>query len=203
MLIAREIMNTNVVHLERGISMAAAAQIMVERHVGSIIITASSYPIGILTENDITRIISMNLDPTTTKVEDFMSSPLFSTTPDTDMTQIANTMTVNRIKKMPVLEHQRCIGIITQTDIIKHILRVCSQIHDEYTKGKMSSMDFATCSSELYGTFKNSFDAAKHWHMLCKQCGNKFLDEEREGKLVIESCPKCHGQLEYDPTPPI
>lgn len=203
MLTARQIMNANVLHMERGNTVAIASQVMVEHHVGCVIVTAGGFPVGIVSETDVARTIAMGKDANKTRVEEVMSSPLFSTTPDADMTQIANTMTVNRIKKMPVIEHQRCVGIITQTDIIRHILRVCSHIHDEYTKGKISTMDFATCSAEMYNTFKNSFDSVKHWHMRCTKCGYQFLDEEREGKLTVEACPKCNSQIEYDPNPPI
>jgi len=203
MLSAKQIMNPVVIELERGTLVSSAADIMVKRHVGSVIVTAGDYPVGILTETDIAKMISAGKSPITTKVEEIMSSPLFSTTPDADMTQIANTMTSNKIKKMPVVEHQRVIGIITQTDIVKHILRVCSHIHEEYTKGKMNSIDFATCSAELYSQVRSSVDSTKHWHMRCTSCGHQFLAEERDGKLLVEACPKCNGQIEYDPTPPL
>ena len=203
MLTARQIMNPLVIEVDRATPVSDAAAIMVKRHVGSIIVTAGGYPVGILTETDIAKMIALRKSADTTNVDEIMSSPLFSTTPEADMTQIANTMTSNKIKKMPVVEHQRVIGIITQTDIVKHILKVCSHVHEEYTKGKMNSLDFATCTAELYSQVRKSVDSAKHWHMRCIKCGHQFLAEERDGKLLADVCPRCGGQIEYDPTPPL
>lgn len=203
MLTAREIMNTSLVHLEHGTSVNEAAQIMAGQHIGSIIVTANGYPIGIVTETDLTKAVAGGKDLNKLFIEEIMSSPLFSTSPDADMTEVASTMTINRIKKMPVLEHQRVIGIITQTDIIKHILEVCAHVHEQYKNGKMDAIDFAACSAELYRNVKSNMDAAKHWHMRCTKCGYQFLNEERGGRLTANTCPRCNGPITYDQSPPI
>lgn len=203
MLSARNVMNPQVIHIERGTSIKKVTQIMIENHVGSIIVTAGGFPVGILTETDVAKTIADGKNPNETVIEDIMSSPLFSTSPDADITQIANTMSINKIKKMPVVENQRVIGIITQTDIIKHILRVCSHVHEQYSKGKVVTKDFMTCSAEMFNSVRSSIDHKRNWHMRCADCGHRFLAEEEHGKLLVENCPRCHGHIDYDPTPPL
>ena len=203
MLTARNIMNTSLVHLEHGTSVNQAALIMANQHIGSIIVTANSYPIGIVTKTSLTKAVASGKDLHKLFLEEIMSSPLFSTSPEADMTEIASTMTINHIKKMPVLEHQRVIGIITQTDIVKHILEVCAHVHEQYKSGKMNALDFAACSAELYKNVKGNIDAAKHWHMRCSKCGYQFLNEERDGRLTVLACPRCNGAIVYDQSPPL
>lgn len=199
MVTAVDIMNRNVVQLERGTSITEAAKIMVEKHMGSIIVAAAGYPIGIVTETDITKVIATGKDPHATFIEEVMSSPLFSTTPEVELIQIINTMSTNHIKKMPVMDHQQVVGMITQTDVIKHALQVCSNLQEPRT-GNMAA--FTHYSSQLLRSVK-TLETTREWHMKCTACGHQFLNEEHDGKLVTQACPKCSGQIEYDLSPPL
>lgn len=198
MLTAREVMSKAPLHVERDITVMDAARQMTENHVGSIIITASGYPVGIVTETDITTLVADGIDPKTTLIESIMSSPLFSTSPETDISEVANTMTTNHIKKMPVVEHQRVIGIVTQTDIVRHMLRLAaSQTRDEKKISDVQLKDVYAATRSLHP------EDVKYWYMRCLSCGNSFLNQERNGKLLMTFCPRCSGKIEYDPAPPI
>jgi CBS domain-containing protein/predicted RNA-binding Zn-ribbon protein involved in translation (DUF1610 family) len=205
MIRARDVMSSSLLEVERGMNVTHAARVMAGQHVGSLIVTASGYPVGILTETDITKLIAAGKDPNVVRIEEIMSSPLFSTTPDVDIVQIANSMAANRIKKMPVMEHQRVIGMITQTDIIKHVLRMSSNLTAQYSTERLPDgfEGIAAATSELYNSVKGSMDKTKHWHMRCSTCGQRLMVEERNGKLDMNSCPHCGGTLEYDQAPPI
>lgn len=201
---ARDIMNTAVVHLEKDESVQEAAHIMAERRVGSIIITTAGYPIGIITETDIVKVVASGTSASQVRVQDIMSSPLFSTTPDEDVLAVASTMAGSKIKKMPVMERQRVIGIITQTDIVHYALHAIQGIHQEYNEGRMTATEFTKRAAELFSTVPRLPDSIKHWHMRCKSCGFQFLaDEGKDGKLTINSCPRCNGGIAYDLSPPL
>jgi signal-transduction protein with cAMP-binding, CBS, and nucleotidyltransferase domain len=195
-LTGRDIMTPSVVTLERGASVAEATKVMAERSVGSLIV-------GILTETDIVRLLSKGGDPRTHPVEELMSSPLFSTAPETDAISIANTMTMNHIKKMPVLERQQIVGMITQTDIVKYVLRMISELHEQFSKGEIGANEFAKRSQEIFNGVPKLQGVAKEWHMLCKACANQFLADEVNGKLAVNVCPRCGGEITYDLNPPI
>lgn len=201
---ARDIMNTAVVHLEKDENVQKAAHIMAEKHVGSIIITTAGYPIGIVTETDIVKVMANGTNPSQVRVQDIMSSPLFSTTPDEDVLAVAATMSGSRIKKMPVMERQRVIGVITQTDIVHYALHAIQSIHQQYHEGRLSELEFSKRAAELFSTVPRLPDAVKHWHMRCQSCGFRFLaDEEKGGKLSVSSCPRCEGAIAYDLSPPL
>ena len=202
-LTGRDIMTSTVLTLERGASARDASILMAQRGVGSLIVTAGGYPVGILTETDIVRLVSRGEDPGARVVEDLMSSPLFSTAPDADVISIANTMTMNHIKKMPVLERQTIIGMITQTDIVKYVLRTINDLQQQYTKGEIGASEFAKRSQEIFVSVPKLEGMAKQWHMICRACNNQFLADEHDGKLTVNACPNCGGEINYDPNPPI
>lgn len=202
-LTGRDIMTPSVLTLERGSTVYDACKLMGARGVGSLIVTAGGYPVGIVTETDIVRLVSRGEDPKTHPVEELMSSPLFSTAPETDAVAIANTMTMNRIKKMPVLERQQIIGMITQTDIVKYTLHMIGELHSQFSKGEIGASEFAKRSQEIFNGVPKLQGVAKEWHMLCKACGNQFLADEINGQLSVSTCPKCNGEITYDLNPPI
>lgn len=203
MVTAREMMSTRIVELDRSASAKEAADLMASHRVGSVIVTADDYPIGILTETDIVRLVAAGTPIQSVRADDVMSSPLFSTKPDEDLLSVAATMSQSRIKKMPVLEGQRLIGIITQTDIVHFALRAIEDMHAEYAKGRLTASEFSARASELFSTVPKDPHAVKEWHMRCTSCGNQFLAEERDGKLLARACPRCGGSITYDLSPPV
>jgi CBS domain-containing protein/DNA-directed RNA polymerase subunit RPC12/RpoP len=195
MLTARHVMTTELIQLDRSTPVTEAAKQMVSHRVGSVIVTAAGYPVGIVTETDITHHVALGTDFAAKRLEDIMSSPLFSTSPDTDITEVANTMTTNRIKKMPIVEHQQVIGVVTQTDIIRNVLRVQAQNKHETNKPLKQAIPSVPHSVTT--------DDVKYWYMRCLSCGYSFLNQEYNSKLLMVYCPRCSGKIEYDPNPPI
>lgn len=203
MTTAGDMMNPLVVHLERSATVYDAATIMAQKKLGCVIITADDYPIGIITETDIVRLVANGANTRTVHVDEIMSSPLFSTNPDEDLLSVASTMSGSRIKKMPVMHGQRIVGIITQTDIVHFALRAIEDIHHEYTKGNLSANEFSKKANELFLSVPKTANTTKEWHMRCRSCGLRFLAEEKNGVLQTKSCPSCNGDITYDLAPPI
>jgi signal-transduction protein with cAMP-binding, CBS, and nucleotidyltransferase domain len=171
---------------------------MAAQHVGSIIVAQSGYPIGIVTETDMTKVLASGQDARTLAVDRIMSSPLFSTSPDTDLMEVVNAMTANHIKKMPVVEHQRVIGIITQTDIIKNVLTVTRHLQEQLAAGSINTTDYQTRTDAMFRMVQGDLSDTKFWHMRCLSCGFQFTNEETGGKLSHPVCPRCGGQINYD-----
>jgi CBS domain-containing protein len=204
MLNAQDVMNTNVAMIEREATVYDAAQRMSERRVGCLIVTVSGYPVGIVTETDLVRAIAKETEPRNERVDTIMSSPLFSTRPETPVLVVAATMNQNSIKKMPVIEGQRVSGIITQTDIVRYTLHAIEDLERSLTEGKVSADEFSRQATELFKSVPRIPHAAKHWHMICKSCGYRFLaDEGEDGKLTVHLCKRCGGPITYDLAPPL
>lgn len=99
-------------------TVARAAKVMSERGVGSIIIVKGKKPVGILTERDLLmKVVATDMKPSKVLVGKVMSSPVLTITPEADITDAARTMVRNKIRRLPVVEGGRLIGIVTASDI--------------------------------------------------------------------------------------
>ena len=103
-------------------SLQSAAAKMAERDIGSIVIVQEGKPVGIVTERDfVRRVAALGKDSRTLTVTDIMSTPLVTVGPECDINTAAKIMTDNNIKRLPVVEGERLIGIITSFDVAKVI----------------------------------------------------------------------------------
>jgi signal-transduction protein with cAMP-binding, CBS, and nucleotidyltransferase domain len=109
--------------IERGLTVALAARVMKERARGSLIVVDDRKPIGIITERDLVRRIIAEDKSIATKVGDIMSEPLISVGPEATVSSAANVMYKNGIRRLPVIEEGRLLGIVTSTDLARALQR--------------------------------------------------------------------------------
>ena len=118
----KDIMKKNVVSIDSSMSIKEAAIMMDDANVGCIVITQNNNPVGILTERDFVKRVAAKEKALTNKVGEVMSSPLISIGPEETIWDAAEIMQSKRIHKVPVLEGNNLLGIVTATDIVE----VCS-----------------------------------------------------------------------------
>ena len=116
MVNAKNIMTENVVTIKENVTVAEAAKLILNKHVSSMLITKNSYPVAIVTIKDLINGI-VNISPKA-KVKDVMTEELLAINPDTNYSYIVEKLKKERIKRFPVVENNKLIGIITETDII-------------------------------------------------------------------------------------
>ncbi len=119
---ARDIMKEDVITIEHSAAVTEAARKMAEKEIGCVIVTNQGRPIGILTERDIVRLVSLNKSPMSSSVSEVMSSPLISLSPDDSIWELAEEMKIRKIHKMPIVHENKVVGIVTTSDIT----RLCS-----------------------------------------------------------------------------
>ena len=94
------------------------AELMNTNHVGCIPICQEEKVVGLVTDRDIvTRAIANKLNCETTKVSDIMNTNIIKTTPDTDIDEALETMKKNQIRRLPVIEDNKIVGILSMGDI--------------------------------------------------------------------------------------
>ena len=95
-----------------------AARLMREQHVGSLPVTDSEKLVGMITDRDITtRVVAEAADPKETSVEDVYSRDLISVEPDNDLEEALRLMARHQVRRLPVVENGRLVGIVAQADI--------------------------------------------------------------------------------------
>jgi CBS domain-containing protein len=119
---AKDIMNAKVVTIHSTATVIEAAKLMKEKGVGHLIVDEAGKPIAIVTEDDLARrVLAENLDPHIEIIK-VASKPLITISPETVLGEIAELMSKHKIRRLPVVSKEgSIIGIVTTTDIIKHI----------------------------------------------------------------------------------
>jgi len=120
LIMVRDVMAKNVKTVKTGDTVYAAVQKMNKFDIGSVIVTASGRPVGIITETNIMRrIVGPRMDPATIWAKDIMTGPLITIDPNADLTEAAKIMAKNNINRLPVMEGDKLVGLISSTDIVK------------------------------------------------------------------------------------
>ena len=98
----------------------AAAALMNERRIGSLVVTRGAKVIGIISERDIlTRIVAVERSPGETRVKEVMTTPVACCRPDTTEAECRAVMRRKRIRHLPVVADGQLVGMISIGDIIK------------------------------------------------------------------------------------
>jgi CBS domain-containing protein len=97
---------------------------MIKHNIGSIVVTERSNVVGIITERDITRKIAEHTNYLDKSVGQVCSRPVISISPKTETWEAFEIMLRNKIRRLPVLEDKKLVGIVTERDLFKWVLRV-------------------------------------------------------------------------------
>lgn len=117
----RDVMVQKVVVIEADKPVKEAAQLMDFCEIGSLLVVDKNRElVGILTERDILKkIVETSKNAAKTKVSEVMSTKLVVGTADMDVADAARLMLQKKIKKLPVLNSSKLVGIVTFTDIVR------------------------------------------------------------------------------------
>jgi CBS domain-containing protein len=122
----KDIMTKSVISVDSGITVNEAAKMMEDAKVGAVIIMENNTPVGIVTDRDFAVKIVAHAYQITTPVKQIMSSPLIATSPDETVLMAADLMYSRDIRKLPVIDNDKVIGIITATDLVNQ-LAICTE----------------------------------------------------------------------------
>jgi CBS domain-containing protein len=99
-------------------SVVEAARLMREEHIGSLPITDNEQLVGMITDRDITtRVVAEAADPKLTSVGDVSSGDLISVEPDKDLEEALLLMARHQVRRLPVVDNGKLVGIVAQADI--------------------------------------------------------------------------------------
>jgi len=99
-------------------SLTEAARLMTKWKIGSVVMMRGDRPVGIITEGDISKAVGRGLDPSKTAVN-YLHRKLITVGPKERLEDASKIMASKGVKKLPVMEGGRLVGIVTQTDIVE------------------------------------------------------------------------------------
>ena len=114
----KDIMTRYVLSVDSSVTANDAAKMMEDTNVGSIIVMENNAPIGIITDRDLAVKVVSHAYPIDIPVKRIMSSPLITTTPEESVWGAAELMHTRKIRKLPVIDNDEVVGIVTATDLV-------------------------------------------------------------------------------------
>jgi signal-transduction protein with cAMP-binding, CBS, and nucleotidyltransferase domain len=114
-----EVMNKTVIVMDINSNIQSIAMEMVNCEAGSVIITENRKAIGIITERDLVKnIVAEDRRPSKVNASEIFSTPLITIEPEKSVVEASEIMLKANIKRLPVLEKDTIIGVISTTDIL-------------------------------------------------------------------------------------
>jgi CBS domain-containing protein len=178
-LAVRDVMTKTVVTATPDMSAAQAGKKMVENRVGSVIIVKDGRPIGIVTESDmVAKVIFKNVRPSAIKLEQLMSKPLITTKSSDDIHEAVLMMAQKKIRRLPVIDGDELVGIITDADVIQvssEINQILDNLIEMNKESVLDRRDVIMTQGE------------------CEECEEFSEDLRQEGGRL--KCPRCRGSI--------
>lgn len=116
----RKLIHRDVITIAPDCGIDDAARLMKDENIGSLIVKDVDEMVGIITERDIvTKVVAEYRPVKAMKVKDVMSSPLITVPPDTSVCEAAKKMAMLEIRRLPVMDDGKLLGIVSETDVIR------------------------------------------------------------------------------------
>ena len=119
-----EVMSKKVSTLSPKRKTSDALNMMIKHDFGSVVITEHGKVVGIITERDIVRKITKSFDYLNRPLSETDSKPVISVSPDTPIWEAFSLMLRNKIRRLPILKRNRLVGIVTERDLFKWVVKV-------------------------------------------------------------------------------
>jgi len=113
----KQIMTTDVSTVTPSDTITKAASIMKQLNVGSVPVLDGNRVVGIVTDRDITlRGVAKSSDPNL-KISEVMTTDVKYATPDMDVHAVADLMAENQVRRLPVIDNDKLVGIVAIGDL--------------------------------------------------------------------------------------
>jgi CBS domain-containing protein len=141
----REIMTTGVVTAGLDDDVLRVAQLMRDRNVGSVVVVdPEGGPVAMITDRDLTVRALADERPGSEPIREHASRPLVCGEPDMDLEEAAALMVTHRVRRLPVVDEDGLVGIVTLDDIAVRTgnLEVAQRMTAEVIEGALPGFFF-------------------------------------------------------------
>lgn len=114
----QDVMTRDVATAGVGDSVVAAMRLMKNRNIGCVVITNGGFVRGIVTDRDLLlRGFTADKWFEEPGLSAYMTSPVITVRPDTDVLEAVHLMRVNSVKRLPVEQAGKLVGIVSWGDL--------------------------------------------------------------------------------------
>jgi len=114
----RDTMTANPLSIETSASVVEAARLMRQEHIGSLPVVKGGRLVGMITDRDLAlRVVAEGAEPGSVTVGEVASHDTVTAQPDQDLDEALRLMAHHQVRRLPVAEGGRLVGILAQADI--------------------------------------------------------------------------------------
>lgn len=120
-----ERMTKDLVTVDASATAKEVAEMMRKENIGTVLVEENGRLKGIATDRQIaTKVVAAGKDPSKTRVSEFMTENPVTASPDMEMEDVTKIMGERGFRRIPVVEEEKTVGIISTADIVEHA-RTC------------------------------------------------------------------------------
>lgn len=123
----RDVMTTKVVSIKENQTRQQAARLLSQYRISGLpVVNEDNMMVGVVSEYDV-------ISKDGQRVGDIMTGNVISVAPDTELEEVRHILVNKRIKRLPVLEQGRVVGIVSRADLVREVARnwlcpVCGEV---------------------------------------------------------------------------
>ncbi len=132
MLTAKDIMNKKVICINKETLVIEAIRVMSKHNITGIPVAEDDMTlVGIISEQDVLRLFHTYEDEQDRTVNDFMTQPAIHFEEEESLLDVCYCLRDNAIRRVPVTSNGKVTGVISRSDILKCILKLCEKDNAE------------------------------------------------------------------------
>lgn len=117
----KDVMTPNPASCDPQATVVEAAKVMAREDVGPIPVVEGDRLVGLVTDRDlVVRVLAEGRDPEGTTVGEVASTDVVAVSPDDDLDQALRLLAEKQVRRLPVVEGERLVGIVAQADVARH-----------------------------------------------------------------------------------
>ena len=178
----KDIMVSRVISCPLNTNVAAAAKIMRDEDVGSIIVMEGKKPVGIMTREDVTnKVAALDKQPSKVMITEIMNSPIVTASPDEMLSEAAKRMSKYGYERLPVKQLNKLIGFVSVRDLLRVSPGLLDIMKEHFDKEDVPQLKSGTNAGEceLCGNFNEQLSNINDkW--VCDACREEAEEDEGE-----------------------
>ena len=128
MVKVKDVMTKNVIYVEKDMPVVEAIRLMENNNITGVpVVDDDMTPVGLLSEQDVLRLLHTYSDEKDRPLYKFMSKPVVHFDEEAPFLDVCYHLRENPMRRIPVTSQGKVIGIISRSDILRSILQLCDE----------------------------------------------------------------------------
>ena len=116
-MLLKQIMQKKIVTVGPDATIRETAKKMKDYRVGYLLVTNGESIKGCITDRDLVIWLASGKDPDGTRIDGIMQSSVITATPETDVFDASKLMARKKVRRLPVVENNKLIGLVSVSDL--------------------------------------------------------------------------------------